>query len=220
MISHIPMSVKWRLPVVFIIALLCAAQNARAQEKITFGFGVSLNPSEFPGDQQSLFHTDGVADFYMPVQIGDLIRAELQVGYFTESSNQTDSNSQGAFNQHISQSFVRGGFGVFYTWHPDSVFTMYFGPRTGVLASTYYVSYSRTSKGYADGESNWAAFYIMACLGGEYAISHHFSLGGELQVQSIGYGVPVVSPTPTTYPQNYYSQVYATSAIILVRYYF
>ena len=204
-----------------LVAILAFVQiTTDAQEKVTLGLGVSFNPAAITGDKNSYFQSTGLADFYMPVQIGDILRAELQFGLMLQSQDQTYSDSLGEFNGHNALAIFRFGFGAFYTWRPDSTFTFYIGPRTGILASSDYLSYSRPAKGYADQKTIWGAFFISACLGGEYALSRHFSLGGEFQFTSTGFGVPNQTPAPTTYPQNFKQDVYSTNTLIFARVYF
>ncbi|MFI5253016.1 MAG: hypothetical protein ACHQQQ_11365 [Bacteroidota bacterium] len=191
-----------------------------AQEKVTLGLGVSFNPSNVAGDNKFLFQSPGAADFYLFVKTGEYFRAEFQFGLLIRSQDQTYSDSLGEFIGHISAAIVRFGFGAFYTWHPDSTFTLYAGPRTGVLSSSEYLSYSRPAKGYTDQKTIWAAFFISGCFGAEGAITQHVTLGGELQFTSTGFGVPNQIPPSTVYPRDFKQNVFSTNALIFARFYF
>jgi hypothetical protein len=203
-------------------AILSASvpETGAAQEKVTLGLGVSFNPAAVAADKDSRFQSAGLADYYLTAQIGDILRAEFQFGLLVRSQDQTYNDSTGEFNGHTSGVILQFGFGAFYTWRPDSTFTLYAGPRTGILASTEYTSYSRPSAGYADQKTIWAAFFISACLGAECALSRHLSLGGEFQLTSTGFGVPNQIPAATGYPRDFKQNVYSTDALIFVRFFF
>ncbi|HXX62955.1 MAG TPA: outer membrane beta-barrel protein [Bacteroidota bacterium] len=193
---------------------------APAQEPVNFGLGISYNPAFAPGDNSGRFHSDGMADYYLIMQVGQYFRAELQFGFFSPTSDQTDADSLGEFTERVSQSILRSTLGVFYTWSADSSFVLYAGPRVGVLSSVEYRSYSRASPGYFGGRTHWGAFVATASFGAEYHLSHHFALGGELQLTSTGYGVPMEDPALPGYPQNAKEQVYSTGAIVFARFFF
>ena len=204
----------------FIAVVALAALSAKAQEQVTFGVGVSFNPTSAPGDNNSRFHSDGVADFYVLMHVGEYFRAELQFGFFSPTTQQTDSDSSGTFTERISGSVLRSTLGAFYAWHPDSTFTLYAGPRVGVLSSVEYRAYSRPSSGLVGGKTHWGAFVAAACFGGEYALSRHFTLGTELQLNSTAYGVPFDVPSTGTYPRDHQEQVYSTGAVVFARFFF
>ncbi len=202
-----------------VLSVTCSVP-AFSQEKVTMGIGISFNPAAAAGDRNSLFQSTGLADYYLTAQIGDILRTEFQFGLLVRSEDQTYGDSLGVFNGHTSGVIFRFGFGAFYTWRPDSSFTVYAGPRTGVLASSDYVSYSRPSAGYAGQKTIWGAFFISACFGAEYALSRHLSLGGEFQLTSTGFGVPNETPAATVYPRDFTQNVYSTNALVFARFFF
>lgn len=206
---------------VSLLLLLAAwAPAAIAQENVTVGIGVSFNPAAAAGDNSSHFEAPGMADYYLTAQIGDILRTEVQFGILIRSGNQTYGDSLGEFNGSTSGVVMRFGFGAFYTWRPDSSFTVYAGPRTGVLASSSYVTYSRLSLGYANQKTIWGAFFISGCFGAEYALTRHLSLGGEFQLTSTGFGVPNMTPPATGYPRDFKENVLSTDALVFIRFFF
>ncbi len=205
----------------YLLLLLASSTPATlAQEKVTVGVGVSFNPAAVAGDNSSHFQIPGMADYYVTAQIGDILRTEVQFGILIRSSDQTYGDSLGEFNGHTSGVVMRFGFGAFYTWRPDSSFTVYAGPRTGVMASSDYLTFSRTSAGYADQKTIWGAFFISGCFGAEYALTRHLSLGGEFQFTSTGFGVPNETPPATGYPRDYKESVLSTDALVFIRFFF
>jgi|GEM_PF-1985673 len=209
----------FRIPCLLLFWLLSTATTT-AQEKVTVGVGVSFNPAAVAEDNSSHFQTPGMADYYVTAQIGDILRTEVQFGILIRSADQTYSDSLGEFNGNTSGVVMRFGFGAFYTWRPDSSFTVYAGPRTGVMASSSYLTYSRLSAGYANQKTIWGAFYISGCFGAEYAITHHLSLGGEFQFTSTGFGVPNETPAATGYPREFKESVLSTDALVFIRFFF
>jgi hypothetical protein len=219
-LKQIPIARTVTLMVSVIVFAAPFPARTAAQEKVTLGLGVSFNPAAAAGDKNSLFQSAGLADYYLTAQIGDILRTEFQFGLLTRSEDQTYSDSLGEFNGHTSGVIFRFGFGAFYTWRPDSMFTVYAGPRTGILASSDYVSYSRPAQGYSDQKTIWGAFFISACFGAECALTRHISLGGEFQLTSTGFGVPNEVPPATGYPRDFKQNILSTNALIFARFFF
>lgn len=202
--------------VFFFFASRCFAQPAQDPEKITFGIGVNVYPSVIAGDLQQRFQAGGFADLIAPVQVGShiLIEPELGLYFYTADETLTDSAKE-----HDARQIVRTGMGAFYTVNIDKSFLYYFGGRLGILSSESQVKYSPESTVNTNFDQNWAAFYAGAAFGVEYFISSHFSIGGELQFNHIGYGAPVIKEAPIPTVDSTQS-VWSTNAALSVRFFF
>jgi len=141
-------------------------------ERNRFGFGMSLGGS-FSVDMT------GDVNFYFPIRIGENIRIEPEFGIMYSS---WDFEYEGE-TYNGSERIIRIGIGVMPVIQRGKL-DMYYGLRTGVHlaaledpARTIYspepfvLSYSRT---------DW---YIAPAFGGEYFVSSHFSVGGEVQLE-------------------------------------
>jgi hypothetical protein len=210
---------RMRSIAVVLITLTLAARTG-AQEKVRLGIGVSLNPAAVAGDSSSLFQTRGMADFYFLVQVGEYFRTEVQFGLYHRTAHQTSADTSGEFDVNTTSTIVRTGFGVFITWHTDSALTLYAGPRVGVLYSSLAQDYSRTPAGLGKQSTIWAGFFWVACFGAEYALSAHFTLGGEFDLTSTGFGVPNEEYPTSGYPRDLKYNVWSTDALIFARFYF
>jgi len=202
----------------FLSLTLFQAQRAMAQETVRFGIGVGVSPLAIAGDVESKFTAGGFENFYFPIQIGPYIKVEPEIGLYFFTTDQTVQDSSGSVIEHTARQIVRTGIGVFYTWRPDSVFTMYLGGRTGILSSERQITHSRQSS-IANFDRNWAVYYAGAGLGAEYFFSHHFSLGAELQLTHFGFGVPVIKsdPNPT---EDFTQNATSTNTVLFARFYF
>jgi hypothetical protein len=192
------------------------AQDERDPEKISFGIGVELYPMALAGDFQSRFQQGGFANFIAPIQLGPHILIEPELGIYIYNQDQTLPDS---VKEHSDQSIVRTGFGVFYSNEPDKSFEWYLGARLGILSSESHTTHSPVTTSHAEFSHQWGAFYTGAAFGVEYFFSPHFAIGGELQINHIGYGAPIIDGVPWT-PNDSTHSVWSTNASVTARFYF
>ena len=117
-------------------------------------------------------------------------------------------------SQDNSSSVIRIGLGAFYSHVLENNFNTYFGPRIGFLfnsSTSHYTGSPETTTSETD-------FFIGFCTGGEYLLSSHFSLGGEVQLNYISFGEPDVSPSTSTSSRS--QSIFTTNALVFFRWYF
>jgi hypothetical protein len=216
------MNRKYFLHWFFCCACVCiTASEIRAQseadpEKITFGVGITFYPASLPGDLQGNFQASGLANIIVPIQIGPHIFIEPELGFYRYDQNETLPDT---IKEHVDHEIVRTGFGVFYSFEPDKSFKWYLGGRLGILSSELHITHSPITSAHAEFDHQWGAFYAGAAFGVEYFFSPHFSIGGEIQINHIGYGEPVINENP--YPTVDSAQsVWSTNAALSARFYF
>src|SRR5579872_1307229 len=184
----------------FLLWFLCCsfslpAFNIRAQtdpepEKITFGIGVTVFPSALAGDLEEKFQAGGFANIIAPIQIGPHILIEPELGFYRYDQDETLPDT---IKEHYDKEVVRTGFGVFYSVEPDKSFEWYLGGRLGVLSSELHITHNPITSAHQEFDHQWGAFYAGAAFGVEFFFSRHFSIGGEVQINHIGYGAPVIN---------------------------
>jgi len=192
------------------------AQDSRDPEKISIGIGVEFFPSVLAGDLASRFQQAGFANFIIPIQLGPNIFIQPEFGVYEYTQDQTLPDS---VKEHSSQSIVRTGFGVFYSNEPDKSFEWYFGGRLGILSSESHTSHDPVTVSHTEFSHQWGALYTGAAFGVEYFFSPHFSIGGEFQLNHIGYGAPIIDGIPWT-PNDSTHSVWSTNASVSARFYF
>ena len=184
---------KYLLACFFTIAVFAECAVAQAppdSEKITFGIGVAVYPGQMPGDLQDKFQAPGFTDVIIPVQIGTHIRVEGSLGIYLYTADETLPTG---VSEHDARQLVRPAMGLFYTANIDKNLMCYFGGRMGIYSSESEITYTPQSTVNVNYDENWAGFYAGASFGMEYFISNHFSVGGEIQLNHIGYGAPVIN---------------------------
>jgi hypothetical protein len=182
----------------------------RDPEKITFGIGIEFFPSAIAGDQSLKFQQPGFANLIAPIQLGPHIFIEPELGVYIYNQDQTVDSVK----QHFDREIVRTGFGVFYSVEPDKSFEWYIGARLGIFSSEQHQKPVS-----ADSSSQWGVFYAGDAFGVEYFFSPHFAIGGELQLNHIGFGAPIIDEVPWTAVDSTHS-VWSTNASISARFYF
>jgi len=201
---------------IIILVLLCFVFPASAQqtehdpEKISFGVGVELYPSVLAGDLEARFQAGGFANFIVPIQLGPHILIEPEFGIYAYSA---DRQFPDTLTTHFDRTIVRTGFGVFYSNEPDKSFEWYLGARLGIMSSEMHTNRS------ADTSAQWGVFYAGAAFGVEYFFSPHFAIGGEMQLNHIAYGAPIVNEIAWT-PIDSVHNVWTTSVSLTARFYF
>lgn len=197
-----------------------------AQERITAGIGMSLNPTALVGDNSDTFQQPfGVVTWYVPVRIGNHFRVEPEAAYFNNKRREQDNASR---DLETRTNFVRLGMGVFYEWQPntllgDSILRVYAGTRLGILSLwTTRDYYDRTSGNFLGGDGlNRACLYYVAALGGEYMIGKNLGVGLEFQLGNYEFGEPQYryGLLPPNYPVLTRYTIFASTALAFIRLY-
>ena len=193
-----------------------SAQTEPEPEKITFGLGISFLPSALVGDVQGRFQAGGFANIIAPIQVGPHILIEPELGFYRYDQDQTLPDT---IKEHFDREIVRTGFGVFYTVEPDKYFEWYLGGRLGILSTEQHITHSPVSSAHEEFEHQWGAFYAGFAFGIEYFFSPHISVGGEIQINHIGYGAPVINSNPVPTVDSTQS-VWATNTTLSLRFFF
>ena len=199
-----------------LFTILCLSTAFSQEEKGRLGLGVSLNPTAlFSGSTTStVFLPVGLTDIYLTLDNGKGFRLEPEFGIYSTSS-ESSTGAPYASSSSSSASLIRIGTGVFGMFLRDSSFNAYAGPRVGVLL-TSQTSQSGTSPETTTSESD---IYVGFSLGGEYYLSPHFSLGGEVQLNYIKFGEPKRDPASTTLSTSTRS-MYTNNAVMFFRWYY
>lgn len=216
-----------RVAVVSVLLLLCCGMSVctvTAQERVSVGLGVGLNPSTLFGDRSAVaVLPSGFATLYVPVQVGEYVRIEPEVSFAT-SSDRKDIMEFGVLREvEFVQTILRMGAGVFYTWRVDSTFRVLLGGRAGILSSFWERNYYQNGqfiRDGGDGEGRGSLYYAFGA-GTEYYFSRHASIGAEFMLHHQTVGIPQyrygVTPPP---PTNYHFSSWTTQALVSLRFYF
>lgn len=215
------------LVVIVMLAVFSTIPNSIfAVENVdNYGIGISLNPaSEFSNDNGTNVALLRMVNVNFPMQLSSSFRLEPYLGLYST----TKSESNIYFTEDVAQTAFQIGTGAFYTWNPttDKKFTGYFGGRFGVVfqsssldhQATAFAGNSHTAKSIKETDIS-----IAAVLGGEYFLSQHFSLGGEIQFAFVNQGNPNETDTPATTndtQEKLTVTTFMTNAQIFVRLYF
>jgi hypothetical protein len=202
--------------VVCIVTSGIRAQTEADPEKVTFGIGITVFPSSIAGDLQARFQAGGFANIIAPIQIGAHILIEPELGFYRYSQDETLPDT---VKEHSDREIVRTGFGVFYSVEPDKYFEWYLGGRLGILSSEEHTTHSPITPAHVEFDHQWGAFYAGAAFGVEYFISPHFSIGGEIQINHVGYGAPVINENPNPSIDSAQS-VWSTNVTLSARFFF
>ena len=192
------------------IAMLTIAATAGAQERgVTFGIGISLNPTAIASDQVLL--PVGLGNLYFPLIIGSSFKLELEFGLLRLSEKATD----GATSSESSATLTRLGIGAFWVTPIRESFRAYVGPRVGIVRD------SETSSPGTQPERKVTQTNLVLELatGGEYLFSSHFSLGGEVRLAYIKLGERKATPPFPPSPSEQSRSILTTNALILLRWY-
>jgi hypothetical protein len=194
--------------------LFCLSLVVAQETKPKIGIGVSLNPTALLSTSSSsiMFLPVGFTNIHVPFDVGKNFRVEPEAGIFTYSYETTAGGSTSS----SSTSIIRIGSGFFYQMPVDETFNTYVGPRVGLLFSTETSKSSSSSTEYKTSETD---FSVGLALGGEYLISPHFSLGGEVQLNYVSFGEPSVTPSSST-NATVTRSLFTNNALVFFRWYY
>lgn len=184
-----------------VAAVLVLATTANAQstsDGAKIGIGVSISPlaSLFSTDTGLLSVPGGTFAFYVPINIGETIKVEPELGFFRYKVSQGDNES--------SETQWRLGTGLFYVFAERESLRPYLGPRVGIVSTSDKVN------GEGDTQTD---FFVGLALGAEYYFSSHFTLGGEFQFNYVNFGSPEGI-------DDLSRNLFSSNGLIFVRWYF
>ena len=180
------------------------------------GVGISFEPMKiFPAGNMMVTALTPV-NIHIPLSVGGTVTIEPEFGIYSYS----DESSSAGYTTTQSYSLTRLGAGVLVTVAGDQSARLYVGPRVGFffwkekqeIAPAPY-------PGYTGGETSETDVTIAGCVGGEYSIVKHMSVGGEALVTYFILGDPDETPAPTT-PTEYSRSLIMTNVLFIVRWYF
>jgi hypothetical protein len=192
---------------------LVAASAAHAQvPEHAVGFGVSLNPTALTaGNELTLMLPIGFGNIYLPIIAGPGLKVEPEFGILRTSSSSSGNGASGS----QTGTLVRVGAGVFQLIRVGGNTALYVGPRVAMIRT----SSSETYSGGTPTSSHQTSWSFGAAFGGEYFFSPHFSLGGEVQLNYILVGQPVVEPGSGSSSTSH-DHMISNNGLIFVRLYF
>lgn len=158
-----------RLLILVLVVIFLLCWNVYAKEKKTrigigIGFGKEYISVEENYPMYSLFD---FPSFYIPIKISENFKLEPEFGINRISSSDSSKTSSSA---------IYAGLGIFLTTSKGNI-EFYYGIRLGGAFSSYNDSYN----GFSDSDSIFQ-FLAGPAIGGEYFISNHLSIGGEIQL--------------------------------------
>ncbi len=174
---------------VFVLSVSLVSSSLSAgeesEQRNRYGVGISLF-EEFLSFAGSTYVTDltGGVNVYFPARIGETFRIEPEIGVMFMSY---DYEHEGE-TYHGSERVVRIGIGLGPVIRRGNL-DIYYGLRFG-LAFASVKDYARTiySPEGTEDELSKTDWYFAPAFGGEYFVSSHFSIGGEVRVEYISYG--------------------------------
>jgi hypothetical protein len=204
------------------------AQTPAPREPRTIGIGANLNPT-------GLFIIESDANTFLPVGLTNILvaitptpqfRIEPEIGHYSTSRTETEEVEPGGappmtVTSESTTGVTRLGTGIFYRAEPAESFSIYVGPRVGVLLASTFES-MRFSSSESTRESSETDLYVGLASGGEYMLGSHFSLGVEVQFNYVSFGTPTVTLSPAQSPDDdeVSRSALSTNALVAARFYF
>ena len=140
------------------------------------GIGVALERTLFFGDSEDVaFLPVGFSNIYVPIITASGFRVEPEIGYLRFSQSGTEWKESG--------SSLRIGLGILPAMQRGNT-SIYFGARLGLV----YTKTSFEATGFDGDSESKTDYYVGAAVGAEYAVSPHFAVGAEVQVNYISVG--------------------------------
>jgi hypothetical protein len=207
-----------RLCAAVVPALLCAGTVQAQGNEGNIGIGVSLIQATITPDLGGggTFGAVALGDIFVPIHFGQRFKLEPWLGVFrfkekAESSGTTSDESTTQW---------RLGTGLYFRFPTSESFIPYFGPRVGLLFTSFSEEDTFTG-GSNKFELSETDFQIGVALGGEYFFSRHFSLGGEVQLNYTSIGEPTIKQDGSEITDGSLSRnLISNAASILARFYF
>jgi hypothetical protein len=180
-------------PIAIVCAVALTAGSLRAQ-------------APAPAHRIGLGVTIPDAGLFVPINVGSHIRVEPYVDFQSTRADYTASSDTTWY------SFTQIGLGVFSVAHPQERFSLYFGPRGGLLRGT-----RKANGGAGQASSKDTGWFIAGAAGGEYSPVARFSVGAEAKIQ-----YDHVSSSSTggfSIGPSLYSRSWFSSGVFFVRFY-
>jgi len=197
--------------------VLTSATALGAQEtKSKFGLGATFNPGglTIPGESEVLLTQAGFNNILMPIR-GATATFEAELGFLHSTVERQIQTGPTTFTKvKSSVSNKRIGVGVLKHLARRENFEPYVAPRIGVI----FASSEEPSGGSSTAKISATNFYVTGGAGGQYFLSEHFTLGGEVQLTYTNLGKPKV--TGSTGSSGASGNSITTLGVIAIRWYY
>ncbi|MBC8042334.1 MAG: outer membrane beta-barrel protein [Rhizobacter sp.] len=191
----------------------------------------------------SFYRYAPVFSVLVPIQIGNTLRIEPEIGFASNTTENKYSAGTSGFppypyppqSSKQTDTDFRIGLGGFYVFGQGQSLRPYLGGRVSLVSFNSFVestifstTYSPTgqpiySTSIQTVRFNAIGWSVAAAVGGDYFFAENFSLGGEIQFGYAALGNPKVEftpassvPTTTEYTQSQWQ----TRGFVAVRFYF
>lgn len=184
-----------------------------SDNSVYFGIGTTISP---------------ISNIYLPIQLGNNLRVEPMIG-ISMSDRSTIQDTLIKSDVVYNNNSYKFGIGVFYTFHPIKMTSVYTGLRFTNVYTTYTNYYRNTRRidsntisiESSNSVSKQKSYILGAVIGAEIYATKQFSVGIEAQFNYTRYSTPnqsdlQVNAIYTKY--DYYS--INNSCLIFARYYF
>lgn len=198
-------------PLILTCAFCCLlAVPCSAQESSAIGLGIAFNPVS-PFANATAFLPVGLLNIYVPLRLNAWLRIEPEIGLLSVS-DETDEEPHDP-----ARYYLRLGTGIVHTWKADPATLLYTGARGGVLLYTAWAGYDHL-QGHA--VVSQTSVYAGACVGAEYYLSPHFSLGAEAQINYIAVSPIRRTPEQPGAPGEVDRSMISNNGLLCARWYF
>ena len=143
---------------------------------------------------------------FVPINVSAHVRVEPYVNFQSSRADYPITADT------LWSSFALIGLGIFSVVHPQEHFSIYFGPRVGLLRGS-----RKENGGSGQGSSDDSGWFVAGAVGGEYSPAPRFSLGAEAKVQydhSSSSASGAFNVGPTLFAHSWFS-----SSAFVVRFY-
>ena len=172
---------------ILLISLLLVIQIQAQEKSMRFGLGVSIG-TELQNNDNERTTPLSIPTFYVPIILSPKFRIEPQIGFLIGTSSDDDKDQT---NKMFSI-----GAGIFMQSRKGKA-DLYYGLRVGVLLSSYKIEVAPPDSAQQqpmgpfappppqDESDSMTDIFIGPAIGGEYFVSDHLSVGGEIELQYI-----------------------------------
>ena len=193
-----------------LLAIALCASAVEAQKPGVMGIGITIGPADVPSSSEEVPLSSALL---VPLNFG-AFRLEPSLG-ITRMSLSSPDPFGGSDDLEETQSVISFGVGAYYMTSLGDGFTLYGGPRFGILRS----SSSEEGGGSPKQSVTSTDKFIGAAVGGEHFFSRHFSIGAEGRLTYYIAGEPEFDPDPG-FETDFSASLTTTSGLFVARFYF
>ena len=153
--------------------LLISINNLYSQDSSSVKYGFGLSIIDFRNAVDGVYTYHGYSpNFSIPIIINSNFKIEPTIGFYSRTFKYKSANDDEERNENSFQI----GIGIFSIKKYDNLM-IYYGGHLGVIL--LYKDEKDDNVTYIDEEG--FGYFVSPAIGGEYFISDHFSVGGEIQ---------------------------------------